>query len=105
MNKELFIALLRALIENKEKQDKYASAVYGIFMEYPVDTTGDFATAVINALDKAVGQDDLIGWWLYDAPDAGAYEGNVLWNTDKTPISVRTPEELWAYIQSLDDGA
>ena len=101
MNKTLFVELLNALIENRKKQDEYANAVYAVFREYPIDLTGDFVTAVIEAIEKEIGQKDLIGWWLYDAPDAGNYDGNVLWEADHTPISVRNAEELWAYVQSL----
>jgi hypothetical protein len=98
MTKEQFIKCMQLIQNFHSEQETLAALISKICDAHPVVTIGDYLIdEMINIINKSlhIENDDLLWWWLYENVDKVMYDG------DKE-ISVRTLEELYGYIVSVN---
>jgi len=107
MKKKTFVNLINAITDQMVKEDEIADKL-GIIMDgsFIIDITADIVETILESLEVEMNDpciDDpngsIIGWWLYDAPDAGKSKDSA-WVELKSGkrIPLESPEQLYDYL-------
>ena len=98
--KELFLSTLEKIKEQEKRIDKFNTALSEICDGFPVFNSENQYLIALRDLLKYTMQDqyDYIGWWLYEAPDAGY----TIWWDDKdgqeVSVDLTEPSALYDYL-------
>ena len=98
MTKEQFIKRMSLIQNFRSEQDTLSILINKISDGYPIVTIGDY---LVNELIDTISEDihiedkDLLSWWLYEDVEKVLYD-------NETEISVRTLEELYDYIITIN---
>lgn len=98
MTKEQFIKRMSLIQNFRSEQDTLSVLINKISDGYPIVTIGDY---LVNELIDTISEDihiedkDLLSWWLYEDVEKVLYD-------NETEISVRTLEELYDYIITIN---
>ena len=97
MTKEQFIKRMSLIQNFRSEQDTLSVLINKISDGYPIVTIGDY---LVNELMDTISEDlhiedDLLSWWLYEDVEKVLYD-------NETEISVRTLEELYDYIITIN---
>lgn len=97
--KELFLSTLEKIRQQEARIDEFNLALGKMCDGFPVFDKDNLYLAALRDLLKHTMHDqyDNIGWWLYEAPDAGY---TVSWDEDGEEISVdlTSPDTLYDYL-------
>lgn len=98
--KELFLSTLEKIKEQEKRIDEFNTALSKICDGFPVfDSENQYLIALRDLLKYTMqDQYDYIGWWLYEAPDAGY----TIWWDDKdgqeASVDLTEPSALYDYL-------
>ena len=102
---EAFESIIRAILNFQEKQNQFSDDLDKYLDGHFVTTFGsDLVTDVLAALEGcfAYGNDGsvggVIGWWIWDAPEAGEDKASSWISRNGVSYSVRTIPLLYEYL-------
>ena len=97
--KELFLSTLEKIRQQESRIDEFNMSLGKVCDGFPVFDKDNLYLAALRDLLKYTMHDqyDNIGWWLYEAPDAGY---TVSWDEDGEEVSVdlTEPGALYDYL-------
>jgi len=101
MRRNNFIQTIKLLQDNEKRQRKIDTFSYETFGDYLPNFNEDMITGILNVLkDEMNDSNDIIGWWLYDAPEGinGNPAETHMWDVDGNPIEIVDAGQLWDYL-------
>jgi len=107
MKKENFVSLINGLIDLSAKEDGLCKALNPYFDGYLIPMmTNEITDAIITMLEDEMGdENDIISWWLYDAPNAGKdHDSCYVYIDDTEKVLVDTPEKLYDHLLDCSNG-
>ena len=98
--KELFLSTLEKIKEQEKRIDEFNTALSKICDGFPVfDSENQYLIALRDLLKYTMqDQYDYIGWWLYEAPDAGY---TIWWDDEdgkEVSVDLTEPSALYDYL-------
>ena len=99
--KELFLSTLEKIQKQEARIDEFNTALSKICDGFPVFDSENQYLIALRELLKYTMQDqyDYIGWWLYEAPDAGY---TVWWDDEdgkEIRVDLTAPGALYDYLE------